>query len=270
MAFMILALCHPFIGKKVQAPDENGGGWDAEPAGDGAPAIWTSKRTLAIYHLSTMKTTIPILPTLPVCPANWSRRQNYSRLFQETLGVGRKIPTAAQRWHSGTLKLAKAADLSLTCPSCNMSYFRSQPTKNVRTAKRRAPHSYAQKRIVGRCCSLWEPRSIYPTDYFAHFRLRTTTTQNTRRSWTSLKKLRCPFEERARFLMVCALNLLRRWNEIYGIIPGQIINIRVNTTEPNTKRLKEQPVLSVSASLPRSRANLKSNSKTLSYLSSQP
>ncbi len=34
-------------------------------------------------------------------------------------------------------------------------------------------------------------------------------------------------------------------------IPGQIINIRVNTTEPNTKRLKEQPVLSVSASLPR-------------------
>ena len=38
MAFKILALCHPFIGKKVLEPDDDEGGWDAEPVADGAPA----------------------------------------------------------------------------------------------------------------------------------------------------------------------------------------------------------------------------------------
>ena len=37
MAFNMLALCHPFIGKKVLEPDEEAG-WDAEPAADGIPA----------------------------------------------------------------------------------------------------------------------------------------------------------------------------------------------------------------------------------------
>jgi serine/threonine protein kinase len=38
MAFKILALCHPFIGKKVLEPDADQGGWDAEPVAEGTPA----------------------------------------------------------------------------------------------------------------------------------------------------------------------------------------------------------------------------------------
>ena len=38
MAFGTLALCHPFIGKKVLEPVNDEGGWDAEPAADDAPA----------------------------------------------------------------------------------------------------------------------------------------------------------------------------------------------------------------------------------------
>ena len=38
MAFETLALVHPFIGQKVLDPDEDEGGWDAEPVAEGAPA----------------------------------------------------------------------------------------------------------------------------------------------------------------------------------------------------------------------------------------
>ncbi|MDR0551186.1 MAG: hypothetical protein LBG72_04115 [Spirochaetaceae bacterium] len=122
MAFRMLSLCHPFIGKKVLEPDNDEGGWDAEPAADGVPAD-LDEQAYAGYlpfiddedddsnaSASGLSRVLVATPGL-------------RRLFQETFGAGRTRPHRRPAMAFWALELAKAFDHSLFCPNCKMSYF---------------------------------------------------------------------------------------------------------------------------------------------------
>lgn len=122
MAFKLLALCHPFIGKKVLEPDSDEDGWDTDPevnemsmdldeqAFSGyLPFIddEDDDSNVGIGGLSRALVTTPGL----------------RRLFQETFAAGRELPHRRPTMAFWALELMKAADRALDCPQCGMSYF---------------------------------------------------------------------------------------------------------------------------------------------------
>ena len=122
MAFKTLTFCHPFIGKKVLEPDDDEGGWDADPIEDGAPADLDEQAyagylpfvddedddsNQGIGGLSRELVTTPRLRLL----------------FQETFGEGREHPYRRPAMGFWALELTKAFDHSLECLECRMSYF---------------------------------------------------------------------------------------------------------------------------------------------------
>ena len=122
MAFKTLALCHPFIGKKVLEPDDDEGGWDAEPVSDGAPAD-LDEQAYAGYlpfvddedddsnqGIGGLRRELVATPRLNL-------------LFQEIFGAGRRQPHLRPTMFFWALELAKTFDLSLECHECKMSYF---------------------------------------------------------------------------------------------------------------------------------------------------
>jgi ribosomal protein L37E len=128
LAFMTLALCHPFIGKKVLEPDDDENGWDAEPAAEGIPVDLDEQAYAGFFpfiddeydHSNAINAGLPrVLVATP----------GIRRLFQETFGSGR---TQAQRrpamafW---ALELAKAFDHALVCNNCGRSFFAEEQKK---------------------------------------------------------------------------------------------------------------------------------------------
>lgn len=120
MAFQMLSLCHPFIGKKVQQPDDDSG-WDADPPADGAPAD-LDEQAYAGY--------LPFIDDKDddsnELPNGGLQRKmiltpQLCRLFQETLGAGRIHPHRRPSMAFWALELARAFDSSVICPDCHMS-----------------------------------------------------------------------------------------------------------------------------------------------------
>ncbi len=123
LAFRTLSLCHPFIGKKVLKPEFDEGGWDAEPAADGAPADLDEKAYagyLPFIDDENDNTNAAVSSCLPRELVATPRLRN---LFQETFGVGRTQPHRRPAMAFWALELAKAFDQSLPCPNCAMSHF---------------------------------------------------------------------------------------------------------------------------------------------------
>ena len=122
MAFKALALCHPFIGKKVLAPDNDDAGWDAEPVADGPPADLDEQAYAGYFAFiddddDASNRGIGGLPrSLVTTPA-------LRRLFQDTFGAGREKPHRRPAMGFWAFELAKAFDMSLDCPECRMSFF---------------------------------------------------------------------------------------------------------------------------------------------------
>jgi len=121
MAFNTLALCHPFIGKKVLQPEDDDGGWDAEPSPECVPAD-LDDRAYAGYF--------PFVDDEDDdsnrgggLPRDMVMTEGLRRLFQETFGAGREEPHRRPTMGFWALELAKAFDRSLECPECKMSYF---------------------------------------------------------------------------------------------------------------------------------------------------
>jgi serine/threonine protein kinase len=122
MAFRMLTLWHPFIGRKVLEPENDEGDWDTKPIGDGVPADLDEQAYAGFLPfiddeedgsnaaLSVLSRELVTTPAL-------------RRLFQETLGVGRTEPHRRPAMVFWAKELAKAADRSLDCPECKMSYF---------------------------------------------------------------------------------------------------------------------------------------------------
>jgi serine/threonine protein kinase len=122
MAFKMLALIHPFIGKKVLEPDDEENGWDAEPEVTGKPTDLDDQAYAGYLPFvddedDDSNAGVSGLPrTLVTTPS-------LRRLFQETFGAGREHPHCRPAMAFWALELTKAADLALDCPECSMSYF---------------------------------------------------------------------------------------------------------------------------------------------------
>ena len=122
MAFKILALCHPFIGKKVLAPTDDEGGWDAEPEEDGAPAD-LDEQACAGYLPFVDDEDDDSNQGVGGLPRALVATPVLRLFFQETFGAGRKQPHRRPMMGFWALELARAFDHSLECRKCKMSYF---------------------------------------------------------------------------------------------------------------------------------------------------
>jgi serine/threonine protein kinase len=122
MTFKMLALCHPFIGKKVLEPDNDEGGWDAEPVADGAPAD-LDEQAHAGYLSFVDDEDDDSNQSVGGLPRELVATPRLRLLFQETFGAGRKQPYRRPAMGFWALELARAFDLSLECRECKMSYF---------------------------------------------------------------------------------------------------------------------------------------------------
>lgn len=122
MAFMSLSFCHPFKGKKVLEPDDDEGGWDAEPVAEGAPADLDEQAHAGYLPFiddedDDSNAGVGGLPRILVTTPQ------LRLLFQETFGAGRTQPHRRPTMGFWALELSRAFDLSLECPNCKMSYF---------------------------------------------------------------------------------------------------------------------------------------------------
>ena len=122
MAFRTLALCHPFIGKKVVEPDDDKGGWDAEPVADGTPAD-LDEQAYAGYLPFIDDDDDNTNAAVSGLPRERVTTPGLRCLFQETFGVGRTQPPRRPSMLFWEIELARAFDQSLICPECRMSYF---------------------------------------------------------------------------------------------------------------------------------------------------
>jgi serine/threonine protein kinase len=122
LAFRALALCHPFIGKKVLESNNDEGGWDAEPAADGAPAD-LDEQAYAGYLPFIDDENDDSNAAVSGLPRELVATQGLRRLFQETFGIGRTQPHRRPAMAFWAPELARASDQSVVCPECKMSYF---------------------------------------------------------------------------------------------------------------------------------------------------
>ena len=122
MTFKLLALCHPFIGKKVLEPEDEEDGWDADPAPNGTATDLNEQAFAGFLPFvddendDSNKGTGGLPRVLVTTPG-------LRRLFQATFGAGREHPPSRPAMAFWALELTKAADRALDCPECSMSYF---------------------------------------------------------------------------------------------------------------------------------------------------
>lgn len=128
MAFKLLAICHPFIGKKVLEPENDDAGWDAESEAGGVPVDLDEQAYAGYFPFiddneNDSNRGVGGLPrSLVTTPA-------LRALFQDTFGTGRKQPHRRPAMGFWALELARAFDVSLDCSECGMSYFAQDHTE---------------------------------------------------------------------------------------------------------------------------------------------
>lgn len=122
MAFETLALVHPFIGKKVLDPDDDEGGWDAEPVAEGT-SVDLDEQAYAGFLPYVDDENDDSNRAQSGIPRGLVLTDQLAKLFQETLGSGRTKPWRRPAMAYWALELAHAHDKSIACPTCSMSYL---------------------------------------------------------------------------------------------------------------------------------------------------
>jgi len=128
LAFQALALCHPFIGRKVLEADDEECGWDADPpAADDAPPDLDEQAYAGYLPFIDDENddSNAAIPGLGL-PRELVTTPELRHLFQETFGPGRTQPHRRPAMAFWALELTRAFDLSLICPNCQMSYFANE------------------------------------------------------------------------------------------------------------------------------------------------
>lgn len=149
MAFKMLALCHPFIGKKVLEPDDDAG-WDSDPPVDGMPAD-PDEQAYAGYlpFVDDQDDDSNALPSGGL-PRMLVLTPQLRKLFQATFGIGRVCPHQRPSMMFWAYELARAFDCSIVCPSCGMSYFSTPDFENCPYCQRQRPAFVIAKTKRGR------------------------------------------------------------------------------------------------------------------------
>lgn len=117
VAFYLLSLIHPFVGKKVDGTDE--GDWadeenDGEDVEDKAYAglfPWVDDRNDDSNSSDSG------------LPRSLLLTEKLISLFEGTFGPGRTSPSLRPTIYHWPEALAQAADMTVTCPGCSMSYY---------------------------------------------------------------------------------------------------------------------------------------------------
>lgn len=117
VAFYLLSLIHPFVGKKVDGIDE--GDWaddenDEEGVEDKAYAgllPWVDDQDDDSNSSDSG------------LPRSLLLTEKLTALFESTLGLGRTNPFLRPTIYYWPEALAQAADMTVTCPSCSMNYY---------------------------------------------------------------------------------------------------------------------------------------------------
>jgi serine/threonine protein kinase len=125
MAFEVLALIHPFVGRAVLQADSDESGWDAKTI-----EVRESFARQQPYELA-MSGKLPFVDdsvdrtneAVGGLPRELILTGPLIRLFQESLGTGRNLSWRRAMLAYYALELARAHDFSVVCPSCQMSYF---------------------------------------------------------------------------------------------------------------------------------------------------
>ncbi len=119
VAFYLLSLIHPFVGKKVDGTDD--GDWadeenDDEDIEDKAYAglfPWVDDQD---DDSNSSDSGLPRALLLT---------EKLTTLFEDTFGLGRTSPLLRPTIYHWPEALAQAADMTVTCPGCSMSYYYS-------------------------------------------------------------------------------------------------------------------------------------------------
>lgn len=140
VAFYLLSLIHPFVGKKVDGTDE--GDWadeenDGEDVEDKAYAglfPWVDDQDDDSNSSDSG------------LPRSLLLTEKLISLFESTFGPGRTTPLLRPTIYHWPEALAQAADMTVTCPKCSMSYYYDY--KDADTGKECCPYCDAQKPLM--------------------------------------------------------------------------------------------------------------------------
>lgn len=129
MAFRLLTLLHPFMGKRlVEGEDEDdGGGWDDDEVASGASGDLEERAYAGEFPFVDDEDDDSNASEAGL-PRSLVLTDGLRRLFQETLGAGRMRPFQRSTMPMWALELARAYDTSIVCPNCGMSYYAQQHT----------------------------------------------------------------------------------------------------------------------------------------------
>jgi len=122
MAFKILALCHPFIGKKVLEAREEDSGWDTESVETGVP-VDLDEQAYAGYLPFVDDEDDDSNQGVAGLPRALVATSGLRHLFQETFGAGRDQPHRRPVMAFWAVELTKAFDQALECAECKMSFY---------------------------------------------------------------------------------------------------------------------------------------------------
>ena len=122
LAFRMLALAHPFIGKKVLCPDEEAD-WADEPQQTSPDAGSPDERAYAGEFPFIDDENDDSNAYTGGLPRSLVLTDGLRRLFQETLGIGRLSPWRRSPMLLWARELAWAFDHAVDCPECHMGYY---------------------------------------------------------------------------------------------------------------------------------------------------
>jgi len=117
MAFYLLSMIHPFIGKMV----EDGG--ETDWANDEFDDVDLDEQAYAGFLPWVDDHKDDINSTLSGLPRSLILTEKLATLFQKTFSDGRTCSWRRPSIYHWPEALAEAADKTITCPSCNMSWF---------------------------------------------------------------------------------------------------------------------------------------------------
>lgn len=145
MAFRMLTIGHPFIGKRVLAPEDDEVGWDAEPVVDGTPSDLDEQAYAGFLpFIDDEDDDSNVACTCPPLPRELVATPGLRRLFQETFGAGRTRPHRRPAMAFWAMEMARAFDQSIECPDCAMSYFADDHSQCPYCQSRRPVFARAQ------------------------------------------------------------------------------------------------------------------------------
>jgi len=132
VAFYLLSLIHPFIGKKVDGTDESD--WaDSDSEDEGI-----EDKAYAGYLSWVDDETDDSNSSTAGLPRSLLLTDELKKLFSLTFGTGRTKPWLRPSIYHWPAALAQAADLTVTCPVCTMSYYFD--FKHPETGKNNCPY----------------------------------------------------------------------------------------------------------------------------------